>query len=204
MKLTAEQQRKAEENMGLVGKVIADKVHGTYFGSFTREDLFQIGCIGLCKAAATDKGGCFSTYAYRLIWNEICTALISATRKASGEQPVELPILEIRGAEESLTSTLELEDLLERGERAATGVVKKGIQAMRLRVNGYSTREIGVHLGAPDNYVTAWEAKARKYPAGYELGVWRPNSVFFSTSSTVSSRFISCRTADTPNRKFSI
>lgn len=126
MKLTAEQQRKAEENMGLVGKVIADKVHGTYFGSYTREDLFQIGCIGLCKAAATDKGGCFSTYAYRLIWNEICTALISATRKASGEQPVELPILEIRGAEESLTSTLELEDLLERGERAATGVAKKG------------------------------------------------------------------------------
>ena len=58
---------------------------------------------------------------------------------------------------------MELEDLLERGERAATGVVKKGIQAMRLRVNGYSTREIGVHLGAPDNYVTAWEAKARKY-----------------------------------------
>ncbi len=50
MKLTAEQQRKAEENMGLVGKVIADKVHGTYFGSYTREDLFQIGCIGLCKA----------------------------------------------------------------------------------------------------------------------------------------------------------
>ena len=39
MKLTAEQQRKAEENMGLVGKVIADKVHGTYFGSYTREDL---------------------------------------------------------------------------------------------------------------------------------------------------------------------
>ena len=41
-------------------------------------------------------------------------------------------------------------------------------------------------------------------PAGYELGVWRPNSVFFSTSSTVSSRFISCCTADTPNRKLSL
>lgn len=163
MKLTAEQQRKAEENMGLVGKVIADKVHGTYFGSYTREDLFQIGCIGLCKAAATDKGGCFSTYAYRLIWNEICTALISATRKASGEQPMELPILEIQGAQEKFASTLELEDLLERGERTAKGVAKKGIQALRLRLKGYSTREIGACLGAPDNYVTAWEAKARKY-----------------------------------------
>ena len=167
MKLTAEQQRKAEENMGLVGKVIADKVHGTYFGSYTREDLFQIGCIGLCKAAATDKGGCFSTYAYRLIWNEICTALISATRR-SAEQPMELPVLEIQGAQEKLASALELEDLLERGERTATGVAKKGIQALRLRLKGYSTREIGACLGAPDNYVTAWEAKARKYLRGME------------------------------------
>ena len=58
---------------------------------------------------------------------------------------------------------LELEDLLERGERTATGVAKKGIQALRLRLKGYSTREIGTYLGAPDNYVTAWEAKARKY-----------------------------------------
>lgn len=127
MKLTAEQQRKAEENMGLVGKVIADKVHGTYFGSYTREDLFQIGCIGLCKAAATDKGGCFSTYAYRLIWNEICTALISATRKASGEHPMELPILEIQGANGEFTSALELEDLLERGEQAKA---RKYLRAM--------------------------------------------------------------------------
>ena len=162
MKLTAEQQRKAEENMGLVGKVIADKVHGTYFGSYTREDLFQIGCIGLCKAVATDKGGCFSTYAYRLIWNEICTALVQATRR-SAEQPMELPVLEIQGINGEFTSTLELEDLLERGERTATGVAKKGIQALRLWLKGYSTREIGACLGAPGNYVTAWEAKARKY-----------------------------------------
>ena len=101
MKLTAEQQRKAEENMGLVGKVIADKVHGTYFGSYTREDLFQIGCIGLCKAAATDKGGCFSTYAYRLIWNEICTALISATRKASGSSPRSCPFWKFKARRRS-------------------------------------------------------------------------------------------------------
>lgn len=162
MKLTAEQQRKAEENMGLVGKVIADKVHGSRFGSYTREDLFQIGCIGLCKAAATDMGGCFSTYAYRLTWNEICTALIQATRR-SAEQPMEMPILEIQGEKGEFPSTLELEDLLERGESTAKGVAKKGIQALQLQLKGYSTREIGACLGAPGNYVTAWEAKARKY-----------------------------------------
>lgn len=76
---------------------------------------------------------------------------------------MELPILEIQGANGEFPSTLELEDLLERGERMATGVAKKGIQALRLRLKGYSTREIGACLGVPDNYVTAWEAKARKY-----------------------------------------
>lgn len=77
MTLTAEQQKKVEQNIRLVQKVINDKVHGPYqLGFYTYDDIFQIGCIGLCKAAATDKGGTFSTYAYRLIWNEICDALI--------------------------------------------------------------------------------------------------------------------------------
>lgn len=58
----------AEENMGLVHQVIKDKIHGYgQWGFYTYDDLFQIGCIGLCKAAAADKGGTFSTYAYRLI-----------------------------------------------------------------------------------------------------------------------------------------
>lgn len=86
MILTAEQQKKVEENMGLVGQVIQDKVHGPYqFGVFTHEDLYQIGCAGLCKVAATDKGGHFSTYAYRLIWNEICDALIYSSRRRDME-----------------------------------------------------------------------------------------------------------------------
>ena len=86
MTLTRDQQLLVENNLGLVGKVIKDKVHGMGTNSaFTYDDLFQIGCIGLCKAAATDKGGCFSTYAYRLIWNEICDALIKCTRVSSKE-----------------------------------------------------------------------------------------------------------------------
>ena len=77
MTLTQPQQRKVEQNLGLVGKVIKDKVHNPGQNSiYSYDDLYQIGCIGLCKAAYSDKGGCFSTYAYRLIWNEICTALI--------------------------------------------------------------------------------------------------------------------------------
>ena len=162
MKLTAEQQRKAEENMGLVGKVLADKVHGRQFGSYTREDLYQIGCIGLCKAAATDKGGCFSNYAYRLIWNEICNALVAATQRENKELVQEDLFWDRQEAPADTQAVLELKTLLDRTAQSVTGVAAKGIQAIRLRLEGYSTKEIGEKLGVPPNYVTAWEAKAKQ------------------------------------------
>ena len=164
MKLTAEQQRKAEENMGLVGKVIADKVHGTYFGSYTREDLFQIGCIGLCKAAATDKGGCF-------LHLRLPAHLERDLHRSDFGHPEGLRGA-AHGAAHSGNPRRDRRSSLppwswktcwREGRRTAKGVAKKGIQALRLRLKGYSTREIGACLGAPDNYVTAWEAKARKY-----------------------------------------
>ena len=89
MMLTEEQKKIVGANMGLVGRVIQDKIHGEYqLGIYTYDDIFQIGCIGLCKAAATDKGGCFSTYAYRVIWNEICSALIYASRRSDRKSVV--------------------------------------------------------------------------------------------------------------------
>ncbi len=56
--LTAEQRVKVEENMGLVGRVIQDCVHTLDKGCiYDYDDLFQIGCVGLCKAAQTDRPG---------------------------------------------------------------------------------------------------------------------------------------------------
>lgn len=68
----------------------------------------------------------------------------------------------VRGEEGRWESAAEWEALLEQAERSAAGVAKKGMQAIRLRAKGYSTSEIGEILGAPDNHVTAWEARARK------------------------------------------
>lgn len=68
----------------------------------------------------------------------------------------------VRGEEGRWESAAEWEALLEQAEQSVAGVAKKGMQAIRLRTKGYSTREIGEILGAPDNHVTAWEARARK------------------------------------------
>ena len=44
MKLTVQQQKLVEDNIGLVGKVIRDKVHGVnQMVFYTYDDIFQIG-----------------------------------------------------------------------------------------------------------------------------------------------------------------
>lgn len=178
MNLTQEQQNKVEANIGLVGKVIKDKVYDTnHCGIYTYDDLYQIGCIGLCKAAATDKGGHFSTYAYRLIWNEICDALIYANRRSETEISVDFDALGYRLEDDTVGSidptaklttenTLlypELKLTLEEAKAAATPTVQKGIEALFMAADGYSCKEIGERYGAAPNVVTAWMFKARKY-----------------------------------------
>ena len=130
------------------------------------DDLFQIGCIGLCKAAATDKGGTFSTYAYRLIWNEICDALIYSTRRQATEFSSDMiPLV----AEEPTVSIadvatqLDVQAALKAAKQEASPCVVKGIDAMIQMTKGRSSKEIGNEFGVSANLVCAWVSKARKY-----------------------------------------
>ena len=164
MKLTDEQRTKVENNLGLVGKVIKDKVHGPEYGGLGYEDLFQIGCVGLCKAAATDKGGCsFSTYAYRLIWHEICDALIRAARQSVRLVPMEETFPEAESRYFDPTAASDIKTAVAASEADACQTVRKGIQCLYLMNAGYTCREIGEELGVPANVVTAWISKARKH-----------------------------------------
>lgn len=164
MKLNAEAQRKVEENLGLINKVINDKVHGPYhMGIYSREDLFQIGCIGLCKAAATDKGGNFSTYAYRLIWNQICDALIYSTRRQANEVTYDVSPYTAEADENDLALGIAIDQALEKAKLEAPPSTVKGIEAIRLLAEGFTCREIGEQMGATDKVVAAWISKARKF-----------------------------------------
>ena len=164
--MTPKQQRIVEENMGLVGKVIKDKVHGLgQPGTPAYEDLFQTGCIGLCKAAMTDKGGCFSTYAYRLIWNEICDELARSTRLTQKEQSAETIDLRVEWQQNPL-QTSELRHTLQQAKNNAPGVAAKGITCLELTVQGYSSQEIGKIFQAEAATIRMWMTKARRYLKG--------------------------------------
>ena len=162
------QRRLVEENMDLVGQVIKECVHTLSAGSiYTYDDLYQIGCIGLCKAAQTDKpgnGAAFSTYAYILIRNEIYNQLDYATRRGR-EMATDPETIPCHVEDEDLEQTeacASLMGMLDRAEASAAGVALKGIRAIRLLIDGYSNREIGELYGVPANHVTAWVSKARK------------------------------------------
>lgn len=171
MALTPEQQVQVEENMGLVGMVLRDYIHNPPPESlYTREDLYQIGCIGLCKAVQTDRSGygtAFSTYACRLIRNEIYDALEYATRRGREQAtaPEDMPAVKMEDELEQHMLCGELLEQFDRAEATASGVVAKGIRAIRLLAKGYTNKEIGELYGVAANNVTAWVSKARKHIA---------------------------------------
>ena len=162
--MTQDQQYPVERNMGLVGKVIKDKVHGLgQLGVPSYEDLYQIGCIGLCKAAISDKGGCFSTYAYRLIWNAICDELIRATRLSGKEQPFDSLEDPIDDIQKDALDTFDLRLALQQAKDSAQGVTAKGIHCLELTAQGYSSQEIAAIVHAEAATVRMWMTKARRY-----------------------------------------
>lgn len=165
MQLDMNQKRMVEANLGLVGKVIKDRVYGLGRSCVPEyEDLFQIGCVGLCKAAATDKGGGFSTYAYRLIWNEICNELVKRNKINEREIITDPTELGYRNARmESQPYTLEQTSVFQQLEMRAQGVVQYGIMALRMSMEGYSSKEIAAILHAKPGTVRVWMSKARQF-----------------------------------------
>ena len=130
--LTPEEQVRVEENMGLVGDVLKKYIHSPPPGSvYSKEDLYQIGCIGLCKAVKSDKGahaGAFSTYACRLIRNEIYDALEYSTRRGRemATDPGEMPQVRLEDELEQHVLCGALLDQFSRAEALATGTAAKG------------------------------------------------------------------------------
>lgn len=165
MRLNEKERQLVEDNINLVHKVINDKVKCmNLISAYSREDLFQIGCIGLCKAVATDKGGCFSTYAYRLIWNEICDALIKNSRKWSNEiAEEELPEDKYNNPDDEAECMIMLYNIINESGNEIPPSTRKGIEALLLMEEGYTCREIGYKYGVNANLITAWISKARKY-----------------------------------------
>ena len=117
------------------------------------------------KAAATDKGGVFSTYAYRLIWNEICDALVYASRKHSKEDAsddVKLTYPQ-EDYEPNMDMKIELYDLIKKAKRDVSPSVAIGIDALLLMNDGYTAKDIGDQFGKNANTIVSYFSSSKEY-----------------------------------------
>ena len=172
--LTASQQVLVEENMQLVHWTLRRciDVNESICG-MGYDDLFQEGCEALCHAAAsydTQAGAQFPTYAGTVIRNHLldhCRALQAKRRNA--------PVISLDDCEENGQSKeylisyddtdwqmdkLCLAQMLEHGRRTYSGAARLGIEAMELKINGYTGADIARLYGVKPNLVGAWISRA--------------------------------------------
>ena len=148
--MTDIERKLTEDHLSIVAKVIQTLTCGCRYVSYDeRQDLLQIGNLALCKAAMNYDGNRpFETYAKVVIRN----AIYDYWRSLQKERTYTCSMDAIADNETDTSYQQLLAD-----------TIKKGIQALLLQQNGYTSQEISKHYGVPASHVRAWKSKARKY-----------------------------------------
>ncbi len=173
--LNAEQKILVEKNLGVVRFAIHKNiiVNDNLFG-FEYDDLYQEGCIWLCKAALSyneARDVKFATYAEKVVSNGLRTycRLMCGKQKHQISVPAQTEpdtdgfSLEQIPAEDSLDKIFEEQDillLLQNCKRQYTGTARLGIEAIEWKVKGLSGAEIAKMYGVKPNLVGAWISRA--------------------------------------------
>ena len=174
--LTPEQRALAEQNLSLVDKVIARSIHtNEAVCGLGYEDLRQEGCLALCRAAATYDGSSaqFSTYATTLIRNHLldCCKAVSARLRNLPAIPLDVGPPEedrppgfsepsVEDGIDALIDWLDTDALLSDCKSRYSGVARLGIEALELKIRGYSGADIAQLYNTKPSHVGAWIARA--------------------------------------------
>ena len=167
------QQELIERNLDLVRKVIGRYIRpNESIIGMGYEDLYQEGCVALCKAAAQYNGkASFAAFAGMLIRNHLIDVCRSAAARYAHEGPAEDAealrdkLENIRGPDETEEldfTPQEAAKLLTQAKQGRGEFEQAGITAVWLKMWGYTTPEIGRALGLNENQVGKRLTKARE------------------------------------------
>ena len=176
--MTPEQIKLTEEHLYVVKTVIKkDILLNSEDPDLQFEDLYQIGCLALCKAAMTynpKRNVKFASYAYRVVYNSIITHFRNVQRRCKHSQSEEFPenntILEDKACREYICQSLDDElvnnvachDIMKYAKANYSGIVLRGIEAIEFKELGFSGKDIAEMYGVKVNLINAWISKARK------------------------------------------
>ena len=133
------------------------------------DDLFQEGCIWLCKAAATfreDKGVKFETYAEKVVSNGLrtyCRLTYSKQKRILSLSDCEEVEFDEPIVLKSYDNDLIEQDILrflQNLKSEYTGVARLGIEAIEWKVKGFTGTEIANMYDVKPNMVGAWISRA--------------------------------------------
>lgn len=170
LSLNTGQRKMVEEHLPLVKRVIykyiiADEtVCGLGF-----DDLYQEGCIWLCKAALTyreDKGAQFAPYAERVVANGLrtyCRLTASKQKRLRSLSDYMDEESNLLSSSEPMEEEMIAQDILrflQRLKPQYSGVARLGIEAIEWKVKGLSGAEIAKMYGVKPNAVGAWISRA--------------------------------------------
>lgn len=177
--MTDIERKLTEDHLSIVAKVIQNLTCGCRYVSYDeRQDLLQIGNLALCKAAMNYDGNRpFETYAKVVIRNAIYDYWRSLQKErtytcsmdAIADNETDTSYQQLLANTSSLQNLEQEHNLrsiyeyLQTLQNVNCTTIKKGIQALLLQQNGYTSQEISKHYGVPASHVRAWKSKARKY-----------------------------------------
>ena len=170
--MTEYQQTLVVRNMDLVDWVIRHRVKVTNMPLLSYEDFYQIGCEALCRAAIAYKQtiGEFAPFASRYIYN----AMIDHCRKENyrarssvdqdvdyDSSPLSLAMVGCHGNFDSDIYNDQLCLALKNSKTRYSGVTRQGIEALEMKLLGFTSSEIAKRYGTSVNNVNAWISRAR-------------------------------------------
>lgn len=176
--LTSEQQALVEQNMDLVSRIISRHIRiNEGVCGLGYDDLSQEGALALCRAAATYNGTSaqFSTYAAAVIRNHLldCCKAVNIQQKHlcslpvgpgfadDDEHPPSVPEPSVEDKTDSLIDQIDMAALLAHYKREYSGVAQLGIEALELKIRGYSGTDIARLYHTEPNHVGAWISRAK-------------------------------------------
>lgn len=175
IRLTNEQQRLVENNLSVVQWVLHESIHVNHsIYGFEYDDLYQEGCIWLCRAAMSYDASRaqFATYAKTVVRNglisycrQMCSQQKQTSRLTVGENGELIADGMVLNQPDEFTlhiDNMETLDLLRSRANAYQGVSRLGIEALELKVKGMTVTEIARLYGVPPSHVGAWISRSVK------------------------------------------
>lgn len=165
------QRQRVEDHLALVEQVLRRSIKtNEAVDGMGHDDLYQEGCIALCRAAVSyrEEMGAFPSYARTVIRNYLldrCREIQSARKNlpllsldAFAEMGAPEPVSPFHT--EDLISDVSSSTLLSHFKNRYHGTARIGIEAMELRVRGYSCADIAKLYQKKPNYIGACISRA--------------------------------------------